>query len=53
MKNTELVAFSLKKKLIEKLNDLPRKNLPNKSRLVGQLLTKWLVDMGYVVSGSI
>jgi len=53
MKRTMLVSFSLEKKLVDKLNDLPRKNLPNKSCLVNRLLKEWLIFTGYIVSGSI
>ena len=38
------VTFSLTKPLIERLNQIPRADLPNKSALIEKLLEKWLED---------
>jgi predicted DNA-binding protein len=35
-------TFNLSEKLLERLDNLPRKLLPNKSHLVEELLEKWL-----------
>ena len=37
-------TFNLSEKLLERLDNLPRKLLPNKSHLVEELLEKWLEE---------
>lgn len=49
----KLASFSLEKKVVEVLDSLPRRNLRNKSALVNDLIKRWLIVEGYVVSGSI
>ena len=37
-------SFNLSVELLERLDNLPRKLLPNKSHLVEELLEKWLEE---------
>ena len=38
------VSYYLPKDLADKLNEITRKELPNKSKLIEQLLEKWLEE---------
>ena len=46
------VGFSLKTEIADAIDSIPRKDLPNKSKLVEDLITDWLVKNNYI-SGSI
>ena len=49
----KLASFSLEKKVVDVLDSLPRQNLRNKSALVNDLIKRWLIVEGYIMSGSI
>ena len=42
--NKKRVSYNLPEDLLDRIEELPRKELPNKSKLVEQLLEKWLEE---------
>ena len=38
------VSYNLPEDLLDRIEELPRKELPNKSKLIEQLLEKWLEE---------
>ena len=36
------VSYNIKKSVSDALNDIPRSEVPNKSKLIEELLEKWL-----------
>jgi len=35
-------SYNISKEILDKLDEIPRKELPNKSKLIEELLEKWL-----------
>lgn len=38
----KITSFNLKKEIVDKINKLSRAQLPNKSKLIEELLEEWL-----------
>ncbi|MBC8147544.1 MAG: hypothetical protein H8E98_06115 [Bacteroidetes bacterium] len=41
-KERKIVSFNIKKEIADKLNDLTRHQLPNKSKMIEELLEEWM-----------